>query len=67
MSPNKISPVRPSTYSPAVAWEGLASCYQNLGRVTAALKAYARALELQPGRPYARIQVRTAKAAELAG
>lgn len=41
----------------AAAWEGLASCYQNLGRFTAALKAYTRALELQPERPYSRIQV----------
>ena len=44
-------------HCPAAAWEGLASCYQNLGRFTAALKAYTRALELQPGRPYSRIQV----------
>lgn len=45
------------TTAPAAAWEGLASCYQNLGRFTAALKAYTRALELQPGRPYSCIQV----------
>lgn len=44
----------------AAAWEGLASCYQNLGRFTAALKAYTRSLQLQPGRPYSRIQVRAA-------
>ena len=42
--------------APAASWEGLASCYQCLGRFTAALKAYSRALELHPGLPYARIQ-----------
>ncbi|GAB4822771.1 hypothetical protein N2152v2_009817 [Parachlorella kessleri] len=40
----------------ADAWEGLASCYQSLGRWTAALKAYSRALELDAGRLYSRVQ-----------
>lgn len=54
MSALDPSPPRPL---PTAAWEGLASCYQNLGRFTAALKAYERALELQPDRAYSRIQV----------
>ena len=61
----KVALCHPRPTRPAAAWEGLASCYQNLGRFTAALKAYTRALELQPGRPYARIQVRMARAAEV--
>jgi len=37
-------------------WEGLAAAYQALGRHTAALKAYRRALELDAGRLYALLQ-----------
>eukprot|EP00198_Chlamydomonas_reinhardtii_P011198 XP_001700535.1 predicted protein [Chlamydomonas reinhardtii] len=40
----------------AELWEGLASAYQALGRHTAALKSYGRALDLAPGRLYCRLQ-----------
>ncbi|KAL4853629.1 Tetratricopeptide repeat protein SKI3 [Chlorella vulgaris] len=40
----------------AAAWEGLAASYQSLGRFTAALKAYTRALHLSPQRAYSHIQ-----------
>lgn len=42
--------------SDAAAWEGLGACYHSLGRFTAALKAYTRALELEGGRLYSRAQ-----------
>ncbi|KAK9840650.1 hypothetical protein WJX81_006942 [Elliptochloris bilobata] len=40
----------------ARTWEGLGAAYQALGRLTAALKAYGRALELDPGRGYCHAQ-----------
>ncbi|KAK9814136.1 hypothetical protein WJX72_001132 [[Myrmecia] bisecta] len=40
----------------AAAWEGLGSAYQSLGRLTAALKSYGRAVELQPARLYSLVQ-----------
>lgn len=40
----------------ASAWEALGAAYQPLGRLTAALKAYSRAIELDPSRIYSLIQ-----------
>jgi len=40
----------------ASTWEALAAAYQPQGRLTAALKAYKRAMELDPTRVYALIQ-----------
>ena len=40
----------------ASAWEALGAAYQPLGRLTAALKAYGRAIELDPSRVYSLIQ-----------
>jgi superkiller protein 3 len=37
-------------------WEGLGAAYQGLGRGTAALKSYIKALELAPGRLYCLLQ-----------
>ncbi|KAL6746388.1 hypothetical protein V8C86DRAFT_3149766, partial [Haematococcus lacustris] len=37
-------------------WEGLGCAYQALGRHSAALKSYSRALEIQPGRMYCLLQ-----------
>lgn len=42
--------------SDASAWEALGASYQPQGRLTAALKAYGRALELEPSRVYSLIQ-----------
>ncbi|KAL0025266.1 hypothetical protein WJX77_012112 [Trebouxia sp. C0004] len=38
------------------SWEGLASAYQSLARLTAALKAYSRAIELEPKRLFSLVQ-----------
>ncbi|KAL3133073.1 hypothetical protein ABBQ38_006975 [Trebouxia sp. C0009 RCD-2024] len=40
----------------AGAWEGLGSAYQSLARLTAALKAYGRAIELEPKRLFSLVQ-----------
>jgi superkiller protein 3 len=42
--------------SDATSWEALGAAYQSLGRLTAALKAYNRAIELNPNRIYSLIQ-----------
>lgn len=42
----------------AAVWEGLGSAYHSLGRFTAALKAYGRALELDGQRLFSLIQAR---------
>ncbi len=42
--------------SDATTWEALGAAYQPLGRLTAALKAYTRAIELDPHRIYSLIQ-----------
>jgi len=42
--------------SDATTWEALGAAYQPLGRLTAALKAYTRSIELDPNRIYSLIQ-----------
>ncbi|KAF5838215.1 hypothetical protein DUNSADRAFT_3264 [Dunaliella salina] len=47
--------MRTERYDPQL-WEGLGASYQGLGKTTAALKSYTRALELCPSRLYSLVQ-----------
>jgi tetratricopeptide (TPR) repeat protein len=49
----KVLRVRPGD---AACWEGLGAAYQLQGRLTAALKAHSRAIQLDEGRVYAAVQ-----------